>query len=143
MILAADSFTLESGGDYSWLSSRFQVKVTPARPERLACQDGFGPAARESLDARYRQVRRTPNGARRTQSARNSRAITQRLARLDFRSAPGEAYQCTLVHYFQERLQLLGGVNVSTTHAAIEGGPMIPLPPIVAEHERRDAEGGR
>jgi len=65
-------------------------------------------------------------------------AIAQRLARLEFRSVPGEAYQCTLAHYLQERVKL--AVNVSTTHAAIEGGPMIPLPPIVAEYERRDAQ---
>jgi hypothetical protein len=30
-------------------------------------------------------------------------AITQRLARLEFRSAPGEAYPCTLAHYLEER----------------------------------------
>lgn len=68
-------------------------------------------------------------------------AIAQHLARVEFRSVPGEAYQCTMVHYLQERVQL--AVNVSTTHAAIEGGPMIPLPPIVAEYEKRDAEAER
>lgn len=67
-------------------------------------------------------------------------AIAQRLARLEFRSVPGEAYQCTLAHYLQDRLQLPGGVNVSSTHAAIGGGPMVALPPIVAEYERRDAQ---
>jgi hypothetical protein len=76
-------------------------------------------------------------------------AIAQRLARLEFRSVPGEAYQCSLAHYLQERVKVTVNRDLASGASAPAGAdprdqtepdggasapPAPPTRPLVAAH---------